>query len=166
MTIKDIAKNCGVSVSTVSRVLNSHPDVSEEVRQRVLDEVERCAYIPNDSARNLVRSSSDAIGVIVRGTENLFFSRLLQTIGDEITRNGYTPVPHFIASEADEVKAGAVLEREKKLRGLLFLGGRYDYIPTELAAIRVPFVCCSYTNSFGRLNEANYSSVSIWKWMY
>ena len=63
MTIKDIAKNCGVSVSTVSRVLNSHPDVSEEVRQRVLDEVERCAYIPNDSARNLVRSSSDAIGV-------------------------------------------------------------------------------------------------------
>lgn len=161
MTIKDIAKNCGVSVSTVSRVLNSHPDVSEEVRQRVLDEVERCAYIPNDSARNLVRSSSDAIGVIVRGTENLFFSRLLQTIGDEITRNGYTPVPHFIASEADEVKAGAVLEREKKLRGLLFLGGRYDYIPTELAAIRVPFVCCSYTNSFGRLNEANYSSVSI-----
>ena len=161
MTIKDIAKNCGVSVSTVSRVLNSHPDVSEEVRQRVLDEVERCAYIPNDSARNLVRSSSDAIGVIVRGTENMFFSRLLQTIGDEITRNGYTPVPHFIASEADEVKAGAVLEREKKLRGLLFLGGRYDYIPTELAAIRVPFVCCSYTNSFGRLNEANYSSVSI-----
>ena len=121
MTIKDIAKNCGVSVSTVSRVLNSHPDVSEEVRQRVLEEVERCAYIPNDSARNLVKSSSDAIGVVVRGTENLFFSRMLQTIGDEITQRGYAPVPHFIDSEADEVKAGAILEREKKLRGLLFL---------------------------------------------
>ena len=161
MTIKDIAKNCGVSVSTVSRVLNSHPDVSEEVRQRVLEEVERCAYIPNDSARNLVKSSSDAIGVVVRGTENLFFSRMLQTIGDEITQRGYAPVPHFIDSEADEVKAGAILEREKKLRGLLFLGGRYDYVSTELAAIRVPFVCCSYTNIFGALNEESYSSVSI-----
>ena len=96
MTIKDIAKNCGVSVSTVSRVLNSHPDVSEEVRQRVLEEVERCAYIPNDSARNLVKSSSDAIGVVVRGTENLFFSRMLQTIGDEITQRGYAPVLNTI----------------------------------------------------------------------
>ena len=44
MTIKDIASSCGVSVSTVSRVLNQHPDVSEAVRRRVLDEVERQGY--------------------------------------------------------------------------------------------------------------------------
>ena len=109
MTIKDIAKICGVSVSTVSRVLNQHPDVSEAVRQRVLDEVERNAYIPNNSARDLVKSRSDAIGVIVRGTGNLFFSRVLKTIADEIEHFGYTPVPHFIGSDADEVKAGAIL---------------------------------------------------------
>ena len=161
MTIKDIAKNCSVSVSTVSRVLNQHPDVSEEVRQRVLDEVERCAYIPNNSARDLVKSRSDAVGVIVRGTGNLFFSRVLKTVADEIERSGYTPVPHFIGSRADEVKAGAILEREKKLRGLLFLGGRYDYMPAELSAIGIPFVCCSYTNCFGSLEEDSYSSVSI-----
>ena len=83
------------------------------------------------------------------------------SIWDEITQRGYAPVPHFIDSGADEVKAGAILEREKKLRGLLFLGGRYDYVSTELAAIRVPFVCCSYTNIFGTLNEESYSSVSI-----
>ena len=88
MTIKDIAKNCSVSVSTVSRVLNHHPDVSEEVRQRVLDEVERCAYIPNNSARDLVRTRSDAIGVIVRGNGNLFFSSVLKTVSDEIERCG------------------------------------------------------------------------------
>ena len=80
MTIKDVAKSCGVSVSTVSRVLNQHPDVSEEVRQRVLDEVERCGYIPNNSARDLVNSRSDAIGVVVRGTGNLFFSSVLNTV--------------------------------------------------------------------------------------
>lgn len=68
MTIKDIAKACGVSVSTVSRVLNNRPDVSEDVRRRVLGVVEDKGYIPNNSARDLVRSRSDSIGVIVRGT--------------------------------------------------------------------------------------------------
>ena len=67
MTIKDIAKACGVSVSTVSRVLNNHPDVSDAVRRTVLAAVEDMGYIPNNSARDLVRSQSDNIGVVVRG---------------------------------------------------------------------------------------------------
>ncbi len=161
MTIRDIARACGVSVSTVSRVLNNHPDVSEAVRSQVLREVEAQGYIPNNSARDLVRSRSDAIGVVVRGTGNLFFAEMLKTVGREIDRAGYTMVPRFIDSDADEVKAGAILEREKKLRGLLFLGGRFDYTPTELALVGVPYVCCSYTNCFGSLDDRDYSSVSI-----
>ena len=161
MTIKDIASACGVSVSTVSRVLNNRPDVSEEVRQRVLAAVEAKGYIPNNSARDLVRSRSDAIGVIVRGTGNLFFAEMLKTVSREIESKGYTMVLQFIDSAADEVKAGAILEREKKLRGLIFLGGRFDYTPAELALVGVPYVCCSYTNCFGSLREEDYSSVSI-----
>ncbi|MCI7740803.1 MAG: LacI family transcriptional regulator [Clostridiales bacterium] len=161
MTIKDIARACGVSVSTVSRVLNNRPDVSEDVRKRVLATVEAKGYIPNNSARDLVRSRSDAIGVIVRGTGNLFFSEMLKTISREIEKRGYTMVLQFIDSGADEVKAGAILEREKKLRGLIFLGGRFDYTPSELALVGVPYVCCSYTNCFGSLREEDYSSVSI-----
>lgn len=161
MTIKDVAKLCQVSVSTVSRVLNNRPDVSEDVRKRVLEFVESHGYIPNNSARDLVRSSSDAIGVVVRGSGNLFFSTLLKTVSKEIERHGYTMVLHYIDSEADEVKAGAILEREKKLRGLLFLGGRFDYTSAELSLIGVPYVCCSFTNQFGSLKEEEYSSVSI-----
>ncbi len=161
MTIKDIAKACGVGVSTVSRVLNNKPDVSEAVRIKVLDFVEKSGYIPNNSARDLVKRSSDSIGVIVRGMGNLFFSSILKTISTEIDKNGYTMVVHFIDSGEDEVKAGAVLEREKKLRGLIFLGGRYDYSPEEVALIGVPYVCCSYSNSFGTVKEENYSSVSV-----
>ena len=78
MTIKDIAKACGVSVSTVSRVLNDHPDVSQSVRDRVRSTVERMGYIPNNSARDLVRSQSDNIGVVVRGQDNLFFSAMVK----------------------------------------------------------------------------------------
>lgn len=161
MTIKDIAKACGVSVSTVSRVLNDRPDVSPDVRKKVRRMVEESGYIPNNSARDLVRSQPDAIGVIVRGMGNLFFADLLKTIAKEIEQSGNTMVLHFIDSDADEVKAGAILEREKKLRGLIFLGGRFDYTPSELALIGVPYVCCSFTNCFGTLDEEDYSSVSI-----
>ncbi len=161
MTIKDIAKNCGVSVSTVSRVLNGHPDVSAPVRERVLGEMERSGYVPNYSARTLVRASSDAVGVVVRGNGNLFFASVLKAVASEIESHGYTMALHYIDSDADEIKAGAILEREKKLLGLLFLGGRFDYTPSELASIGVPFVCCSYTNCFGTLEDKDFSSVSI-----
>ena len=161
MTIRDIARECGVSVSTVSRVLNNRPDVSEAVRRQVLSVVERQGYIPNNSARDLVRSQSDAIGVVVRGTGNLFFSDMLKTVSREIDAAGCTMVLRQIDSDADEVKEGAILEREKKLRGLIFLGGRFDYTPAELALVGVPYVCCSYTNRFGSLREEDYASVSI-----
>ena len=69
MTIKDIARVCGVSISTVSRVLNERPDVSGEVRCRVLEAVEKYGYIPNNSARDLVRSQSANIGGVVRGNK-------------------------------------------------------------------------------------------------
>ena len=161
MTIKDIARECGVSVSTVSRVLNQHPDVSENVRRRVLDVVEQRGYIPNNSARDLVRSRSDAVGVVVRGTGNLFFSAVIKTVSRALEERGYTMVLHFMDSDADEVKAGAILEREKKLRGLIFLGGRFDYSSAELSLIGVPYVCVSYTNVFGSLDEGEYSSVSL-----
>lgn len=161
MTIKDIAKACGVSVSTVSRVLNDHPDVSRDVRERVRSTVERLGYIPNNSARDLVRTQSDNIGVVVRGRDNLFFSDMVNTISREIERRGYTMVLHFIGSDDDEVMAGAILEREKKLRGIIFLGGRFDYSSDTLSPVGVPFVCCTYTNCFGSLDEKDYSSVSI-----
>lgn len=161
MTIKDIAKACGVSVSTVSRVLNERPDVSESVRRHVLDVVARHNYIPNNSARDLVRGPSDNIGVVVRGTGNPFFSAMLKTVTREIDAAGCNMVLRQIGSEEDEVKAGAILEREKKLRGLLFLGGRYDYTPAELALVGVPYVCCTYTNQFGTLRKEDFASVSI-----
>ncbi len=161
MTIKDIAKKCGVSVSTVSRVLNNRPDVSDAVRKQVMAVVESSGYIPNDSARDLVRSRSDTIGVVIRGIGNLFFSDILKIISREIDRRGYTMVFRHIDSDDDEVMAGAVLEREKKLLGLIFLGGRFDYTPDTVAPIGVPFVCCTYTNCFGTLPDSAYSSISV-----
>lgn len=156
-----MAAYCGVSVSTVSRVLNHHPDVSPAVRERVSKAIKACNYIPNNSARSLVVSSSTAIGVVVRGIGNPFFSDILRTLEVEIDRQGYTMVLHQISSQDDEVRRAAVLEREKKLLGVIFLGGRFNYTAEEMGQLNIPYVCCTYTNTFGNLRDDAYSSVSI-----
>lgn len=161
LTIKDVAAYCGVSVSTVSRVLNHRPDVSPAVREQVKQAIRDCNYIPNNSARNLVASRSNAIGVVVRGVGNPFLSAIIHTLEQEIDRRGYTMVLHQISAHEDEVRAAAVLEREKKLLGVILLGGRFNYTEAELRQLDVPFVCCTYTNTFGDLREDAYSSVSI-----
>lgn len=160
-TIKDIARLCGTSVSTVSRVLNEHPDVSEAKRRQVLETVERTRYIPNNSARSLVKATSDAIAVITRGTGNLFFSQLIRTIQPAIHKRQYSCVLHQIDWKQDEMRAAALLAREKKLRGILFLGGRFNYTLEETALLSAPFICCTYTNAFGCLDASAYSSVTI-----
>ena len=161
MTIKDIAELCGVSVSTVSRVLNNHPDVSAANRERVMAVVQSSHYVPNNSARDLVKSPSDAIGLVVRGVGNPFFTTVIQAIEEACGQAGYTMVLHQIRSGEDELRAGAELARSKRLRGLILLGGRFDYTPELIAPLGIPFVCCTYTNSFGSLSADAYSSVSI-----
>ena len=161
MTIKDIAERCGVSVSTVSRVLNNHPDVSAANRERVLAVVQELHYVPNNSARDLVKPAADSIGLVVRGVGNPFFTGIIRAIERMITEAGYTMVLHQIQSGEDELRAGAELARSKRLLGLILLGGCFDYTPEQTASLGIPFVCCTYTNSFGTLEQEDYSSVSI-----
>ena len=161
MTIKDIAERCGVSVSTVSRVLNDHPDVGAANRERVMAVVRELHYVPNNSARDLVKSQADAVGLVVRGVGNPFFTGVIRAIEHACNEAGYTVVLHQIRSGEDELRAGAELARSKRLRGLILLGGCFDYTPEQTAPLEVPFVCCTYTNGFGTLQPENYSSVSI-----
>ena len=161
MTIKDIAERCGVSVSTVSRVLNNHPDVSSAVRDRVLKVIDEVHYVPNSSARDLVKTQADDIGLVIRGAGNPFYTEVVPVMEQAIRQAGYTMVIHQILSEDDEVRAGAELVRSKRLKGLILLGGRFDYSEEQLKVLDVPFVCCTYGNSFGKLKETQYSSVTI-----
>lgn len=163
MTIRDVAEYCGVSVSTVSRVLNGRPDVSDNVRQKILNAIEKLNYIPNSSARALGRTSAapDSIGVIVRGGGNPFFTLLIQSIENTAKSLGYTIVVRHIPSTANELNQGAALVRSRRLPGLIFLGGCFDYDKQRVASLDVPFVCCTFSNSFGSLEEHAFSSVSI-----
>ena len=161
MTIKDIARLAGVSVSTVSRVLNDHPDVSDTAKEKVREIVKEYNYIPNTSARELGKSTSENIGVVVRGMSNPFYTKIITEIGDKIERAGYTMVMQQIGANDDEIFAAAKMERDKKLLGIIFLGGRLNYSKKQLSSINVPFVCCTFNNQYGDVDKSDYSSVCI-----
>ena len=92
---------------------------------------------------------------------NPFYTDIIRAVEDSITAEGFTMVMQQIGTCDDEIKRGAMMEREKRLRGIVFLGGRSDYTPEELTMLNVPFVCCSYANQYGTLPEGSYASVSI-----
>ncbi|NZA28448.1 LacI family DNA-binding transcriptional regulator [Luteimonas sp. SJ-92] len=85
VTIKDVAREANVSVATVSRALNGHDNVAEEVRQRVLGVADRLRYSPHHAARSLSSRRTHTIGVVLPDLYGEFFSELMRGI-DQVAR--------------------------------------------------------------------------------
>ncbi|HLU23279.1 MAG TPA: LacI family DNA-binding transcriptional regulator [Bacillaceae bacterium] len=118
VTIKDVAKESGVSIATVSRVLNQVGFVSDEVRARVLATVERMNYQPNAVARSLKSDKTNIIGVIIPDISNPYYMTISKGIEDQIYQKGY----NLIFCSSDESQ-----EKERDLLQLLY-GKRVDAI--------------------------------------
>ncbi len=80
LTIVEVAKACGVSVATVSRVLNGNYPVKEETKRKVLEVVEQLQYKPNTQARDLSKRNSSTIGVVIPSISNMFFTNVINGI--------------------------------------------------------------------------------------
>lgn len=94
VTIKDVARNCGLSISTVSKVFNGYPDISEATRQQVMDKAREIGYRPNALARALKTNRSYNLGVLfvdenVSGLMHPFFASVLNAFKEEAERHGY-----------------------------------------------------------------------------
>ena len=89
MSIKDVAREAGVSTATVSHVINKTRFVSEETRQKVLSAIERCNYYPNAHARSLASGRSHTIGLLVSDISNPFFPELAKSVEDVAFERGY-----------------------------------------------------------------------------
>ncbi len=159
--IKSVAAYCGVAISTVSRVLNNRPDVSQKTRENVFAAVQKLGYVPNNSARNLAKTGSDCVVIIARGRGNPFLVRIISAAEECIRENGCFSVIRPIDSQEDELRTASVLVAENKPLGVLLVGGRSDYTQEDIDVLGVPFVCVSFTNAFGTLDEHVCSSVSI-----
>src|SRR5579859_1984009 len=93
-TIHSIASESGVSIATVSRVLNGNTNVREETRQRVLEAMRQANYHPNHSARSLSNRRTDCIGLVVPNMQvNIFndpyFPTIIMSISERIQESGY-----------------------------------------------------------------------------
>ena len=106
ITIKDIARICGVGVSTVSRAINNHPDINPETKEMIMRVIKENNYVPNNSARNLKRQDAKAIAVLVKGINNSFFSQMIKVLEEEIKEKSYAMVLHhcllYTSDAADE----------------------------------------------------------------
>lgn len=139
-TIKDIAKKCGVGISTVSRALNNHPDINKETRDKILKAVEEDGFIPNNSARNLKRTDSKTVAIIVKDIDNPFFATMMRVMEEEIHREHYTFFIQHVGRRQNEVDAALEVVKERRLRGIIFLGGYFEGQEERLGRIKVPFV--------------------------
>lgn len=98
ITIKDIAKELGISASTVSRALKDHPDISQQTKDKVQELAKKYNYRPNAVALSLRNRKSNIIGVIIPQIIHHFFSSVISGIEDVCSENGY----HVMICQSNE----------------------------------------------------------------
>lgn len=162
ITIKDIAKECGVGISTVSRAINNHPDINPETRKMILEVIDRTGFIPNNSARNLKRTDAKCIAVLVKGITNPLFSSMIKIIEEETQRSRYALVLRHVEENEDEIDVALALEKEKRLRGIVFLGGLFEHSEEKLENLNVPFVFSTIgVNISDRVGKVAFSNIAV-----
>lgn len=161
ITIKDIAKECGVGVSTVSRALNNHPDINPDTRNKILKVIEERGFVPNNSARNLKRIETNTIAVLIKGISNPFFSDMIKIIEAKTEERGYDIVLHHVEAKENEVEVALKLVKEKRLQGIIFLGGEFVHSDEKLAMISVPYVFSTAGLNQKQLNNGKYACISV-----
>ena len=160
LTIKDVARICGVGVSTVSRAINNHPDINPETKEKIMRVIEENHYIPNNSARNLKRSESNAIAIMLKGIDNPFFMAMFKIFEQELGEQDYTFLWQRVQQEEDELAVARELAKEKRLKGIIFLGGRVDRDPKEYRELGIPYVLCTFAPEKSVLTpQVNYISI-------
>ncbi len=159
MTIKDIAKEAGYAVGTVSRVLNNQPGVSETARQKIMEVVEKYHFKLNNNAKLLKQQHNSGVAIIVKGTRNMLFADLVETLQRLITSNGYACFIYYIGEDDQEVEQAVQVCRERQPLGILFLGSNKENFRERFQQVDVP--CVIVTNSAEGLDYANLSSVCV-----
>jgi LacI family transcriptional regulator len=104
-TIRDVAREAGVSVATVSRVINSKGIVSPTTAERVREAVRRLAYVPHGGARSLTTRQTRIVGVVLPDTHGEFFSELIRGIDRVARTDGYHVLVSGSHSDLDETEA-------------------------------------------------------------
>lgn len=121
VTIKDVAKKAGVSISTVSRVINNSKPVTDEIKRKVLDVIEETGYVPNPLARSLVTKKSQLIGVVVPEVSDSFVNEILNGIEEIARMYNYDILLSNTYSDKNEEMRSINLLRAKQIEGMVMI---------------------------------------------
>jgi LacI family transcriptional regulator len=126
VNIKDVARLSGVSISTVSRVINDSKPVSPEIRKKVLEIIDETGYRPNDVARSLVTRRSHLIGVIVNDLSNTYVAEMVKGVEEVGKMYNYDILlcSSYYDKEA-QINYLSLLNR-KQAEGIILIGYRFD----------------------------------------
>lgn len=163
ITMRDVADYANVSLSTVSRVLNNHPSVDEQLRQRVLDAVRSLGYQPNQAARRLRSNTSNVIGLIISDIENPFFTSVVRGVEDL----AYAHQRNVILCNTDEDPAKEQIYLEvmqaERVAGLIITptyGERRHDSFARLQALGIPIVLLDRSLSGSEFDDVTVDNLS------
>lgn len=125
MTIYDISKKAGVSIATVSRVLNGSENVRPSTRKKVMDVIEKYDYTPNAFARGMGLGSLHTIGILCADSSDLFLAKAIYYLEQELQANGYESLLCCTGYNLDTRKNYVNLILSKKVDSLILVGSNF-----------------------------------------
>lgn len=141
-TIKEVAKLSGVSVATVSRVINKSDSVTEKTKIKVLDAIDKLGYNPNLLGRNLRQSKTYKILVLLPTVSNAFYSRIVSSIEKTAALSGYNTMLCVTGSDAEKENRYLDLLKTKLVDGAIFLTCEQSAEEISELAVDFPVVQC------------------------
>ena len=126
-----------------------------------MNTIKEYGYVPNNSARNLKRVDAKAIAVLVKGISNPFFANMIKVIEKECKKKHYYMELSHIESDEDEVDAALKVVKEKRLRGIIFLGGLFSHSDEKLRKLTVPFVFSTAGSIPENISKKLYSNICV-----
>jgi len=161
VSIRDVALRAGVSVGTVSNVLNRPDEVSAESVERVTQAIEQLGYVRNDAARKLRAGVSTTVGFVVLDGQNPFYTDVVRGAEDEATRHGIAILYGNTDEDPGREKVYLDLFQEQQVRGLLI--APYGDITARLQRLRsggIPAVLVDRFSADGRFSSVSVDSVA------
>lgn len=133
MKMKDIAKELGLSIATVSRVVNGHENVSEETKKKVQDFIEKKNYTPNVIAQNLSKMENKTVALLVPNISNPFFATLINYICKNFNKCGYQIALYNTVESLEQEKEAIKNIMGHRIAGVIaiLIAGEYEVNPLE-----------------------------------
>ena len=123
-TIKDVAREAGLTVTTVSRVLNNRGYISDNARRKVAEAMEKLNYQPNEVARSLHKKSSKTIGVIVPHIRHPYFAEMISNLENAAYKEGYRILLCNTQSKEEKAKAYIEICTGNRVAGIILFSGQ------------------------------------------